>query len=87
MIMFETSLIKNEMARKSFYKQNLFFFIGYFLLAIIAGFVLIFHSKADGFILMNPWHSNVLDQFFILFTLFGDGFFVIALGIILFFLN
>ncbi|HXS57290.1 MAG TPA: phosphatase PAP2 family protein [Hanamia sp.] len=75
------------MALKSLYKQNLFFFIGYFLLAIIACFVLIFYSKADGFILMNPWHSNLLDQFFILFTLFGDGFFVIALGIILFFLK
>ena len=87
MIIFEASWIKNTMTLKSVYKQNLFFFIGYFLLAIIAGFVLSFHTKAGGFILMNPWHSNLLDQFFIPFTLFGDGFFVIALGIILFFLK
>ncbi|MEP6627070.1 MAG: phosphatase PAP2 family protein [Ginsengibacter sp.] len=75
------------MALKSFYKQNLFFFIGYLLLAIIAGFVLIFLSKADGFFLMNPWHSDFLDMVFIPFTYFGDGFFIITFGAVLFFLK
>jgi membrane-associated phospholipid phosphatase len=75
------------MALKSFYKQNLFFFIGYLLLAIIAGFILIFLSKADGFFLMNPLHSDFLDMVFIPFTYFGDGFFIITLGVVLFFLK
>ncbi len=73
------------MSLKFLFKQNLFFFIGYFLLMIYAILILIFYSKADGFILMNPLHSNILNQIFILVTDLGDGFFVIALSIILFF--
>ena len=73
------------MTLKNVYKENQYFFIGFFLLVSIAIFVLIFYSKADGFILMNPWHSHFLDQFFIPATYLGDGFFVIALGLILFF--
>ena len=72
------------MTLRTIYKQNRFFFIGYFLLMIIAFFILIYYSKANGFILLNPLHSNFLNQFFIPFTLFGDGFFVVALGILLF---
>ena len=75
------------MSLKSLYKQNQFFFIVYFLFLVFGIFILTGYSKADGFILMNPWHSEVLNQFFIPFTYFGDGFFVIALGIVLFFLR
>ena len=75
------------MTLKSLYKQNQFFFIGFFFILIIAIFVLNFYSKADGFIIMNPWHSDVLNQFFIPATYFGDGIFVIALGVVLFFLK
>lgn len=57
------------------------------MLFIIAFCILIFYSKADGFILLNPYHSNLLNYFFIPFTYVGDGFFVIALAIILFFLG
>ncbi len=73
------------MTLKTLYKQNKIFFIGYFLLVIIAIFVLIFYSKADGFILMNPWHPHPLNYFFIPFTYLGDGIFIIALSLILFF--
>lgn len=75
------------MTLKHVYKENQYFFIGFYLLVIIAVFMLIFYSKADGFVLMNPWHFNFLDQFFIPATYIGDGFFVIALGLILFILR
>ncbi len=75
------------MTLKSLYKENRNFFTGYFFLMIIAIFVLIFYSKADGFILMNPFHSGFLNQLFIPFTYLGDGIFVIALGSILFLLK
>lgn len=71
----------------SLYKQNRYFFVGYFILFIIALYILIFYSKADGFILMNPYHSNFLNQFFIPYTLAGDGFFIIALAVVLFFIK
>jgi membrane-associated phospholipid phosphatase len=75
------------MTLKSLYQQNRYFFVGYFLLLLIAIYILIFYSKADGFILMNHFHSNFLDQIFIRATYLGDGIFVIALGLILFFLK
>lgn len=75
------------MTLKSIHKQNQYFFIGYFLSLIIAIFILIFYSKADGFILLNPFHSKFLDQIFIWATYLGDGIFVITLGIVLFLLK
>jgi membrane-associated phospholipid phosphatase len=73
------------MALRSLYKQNRYFFIGYFIFVIIALYILIFYSKADGFILMNPYHSSLLNCFFIPYTYVGDGFFIIALALVLFF--
>ena len=75
------------MALSSLYQQNKYFFLGYFLLLIVAVYILIFYSKADGFFLMNPIHSQFLNQIFIPLTYFGDGIFVIALGVILFLLK
>ncbi|MEO5650967.1 MAG: phosphatase PAP2 family protein [Ginsengibacter sp.] len=75
------------MTLPSLYKQNKSFFIGYFLLVIIALFIIIGYSKADGFILLNPFHSHILDQVFIPLTYLGDGIFVIALSVVLFFLK
>ena len=73
------------MTLRSLYKPNRIFFIGYFLFMLIAVFVLSCYSKAGGFILMNPYHSAILNQFFIPYTLVGDGFFIIGIAIILFF--
>lgn len=72
---------------KSLYKQNRIFFIGYLIFVLIAIYVLSCYSKADGFFLMNPLHSRFLDMVFIPFTYFGDGFFIITLGLVLFFLK
>lgn len=73
------------MALKSLYQQNKTFFNAYFFLMAIAVFLLIYFSKADGFIVMNPLHSEFLDQVFIYTTYLGDGIFIIAVAIILFF--
>ncbi|HEY5370281.1 MAG TPA: phosphatase PAP2 family protein [Hanamia sp.] len=75
------------MTLRSLYKQNHYFFIGYFILVAIAIYILIFYSKADGFFLMNPYHSTLLNYFFIPYTYVGDGFFIIALAVVLFFLK
>lgn len=75
------------MTLKNLYKENRVFFIGFFLLMIAAVFVLIFYSKANGFFLMNSWHSKPLDYFFIPYTYFGDGIFIVLLAIILFFVK
>lgn len=73
------------MALKSLYQQNKTFFNAYFFLMAIAVFLLIYFSKADGFIVMNPLHSGFLDQIFIYTTYLGDGIFIIAVAVILFF--
>lgn len=75
------------MTLHSLYKQNRYFFISYFIMVIFAIFILITYSKADGFILMNPWHPHPLNYFFIPVTYLGDGIFVIAVALILFFLK
>ncbi len=73
------------MTIKILYKQNRYFFLSYFVLLILGFFILITYSKTDGFILMNPLHHWALDYFFIPYTYLGDGWFTIALVIILFF--
>lgn len=69
------------------YRHNRYFFLSYLILLILGIFILITYSKTEGFILMNPWHPKLLDYFFMVFTYFGDGLFVIALALILFFIK
>jgi membrane-associated phospholipid phosphatase len=72
------------MTLSSLYKQNKIFFLGYFLLLIVAAFFWIFFSKANGFILLNPYHSKFLNVFFITTTIMGDGIFSVVIAILLF---
>ncbi|MEP6926319.1 MAG: phosphatase PAP2 family protein [Ginsengibacter sp.] len=72
------------MTLPSLYKENRLFFIGFILFTIVSVLILVFYSKADGFFLLNPYHSKYSDIFFIYFTYFGDGFFCIASGVLLF---
>lgn len=72
------------MPKLSIYKQNKFFFTGYFLFFFLSVFLLIHYSKAEGFYLMNAYHSDFLTYFFIYATYLGDGLFCIAIGILLF---
>jgi membrane-associated phospholipid phosphatase len=73
------------MSMTELFKQNRVFFLGYIFLALIAVFLLLFFSKAEGFVFMNPFHANFLNLFFIGVTFLGDGIFVILLAVILFF--
>ena len=86
MTIFE-NLNESLMTLKSFFRQNQFFFFGYFLQLLFAAFVWIFFSIPDGFILMNPYHSKFLNVFFIGITYLGDGIFSVVLSILLFFFN
>lgn len=41
-------------------------------------------TKAEGFILLNPWHPKPMDDFFIYYTYLGNGFFSVAIALLLF---
>ena len=75
------------MRLKILYKENKAFFLGYILLMVVAIFILIAYSKAEGFVLMNPLHHDYLNLIFIPLTYLGDGLFVIAFALVLFFLK
>lgn len=69
--------------RAKLYKTNRLFFLLYILFGVFSVFILLFFTKAEGFFFLNPYHNNFLDWFFIVFTYIGDGFFCIAIGILL----
>jgi len=75
---------KTWVALKTVYKQNQTFFLGYFFLFIIAIFLLAIQTKKAVFILLNPYHSDFLNYFFIGLTYLGNGFFPIIICLILF---
>ena len=72
------------MTLASLYKKNRLFFFVFLLFFLASVFVLLFLSKANGFYLLNTYHSNFLTIIFIWFTYLGDGFFCVATGILLF---
>lgn len=83
LIIFEKiNLCRMKLAR--LYKENRLFFLGCIALIIVAAFILLFYSKADGFYLFNPYHSGFSDFIFIYLTYLGDGFFVVAIGLLLY---
>ncbi|WP_316833879.1 phosphatase PAP2 family protein [Pedobacter nutrimenti] len=63
----------------------------YFLLALafaLASSLFIFlHTKEEGFILLNPFHTNWLDLFFMVYTNLGDGLTCLAVIILLLICN
>ena len=75
------------MTFSTLYKENRGFFLGFFLLVIVSIFILTIYTKADGFYLLNPYHSYYFNIIFIFFTCLGDGFFCVAIGLLLFFLK
>ena len=66
-------------------KQHQFFFYSYLVLLIAAVFFLVNNGKANSFILLNGYHRNWLDYFFIAYTNLGDGIFAILLALFYFF--
>lgn len=71
----------------SLYKNNRNFFLAFFVFALVSISLLIAYTKADGFYLLNFYHSNSLTWFFIYITYLGDGLFCVAIGILLFLFN
>ena len=55
------------------------YFIGYLLCFVLLSSYCFFTSKSDGFLLVNHFHNEMLDNFFIMFTNVGNGLFVIVL--------
>lgn len=72
------------MAGNFFNKNKPFLLSGFFILTILTAAVFIF-PKPRVFIFLNGFHNKFLDYFFRIVTHLGDGIFVIALAIILFF--
>jgi membrane-associated phospholipid phosphatase len=72
------------MTLTSLYKKNRLFFFIFLLFFLTSVFVLLFFSKANGFYFLNTYHRDFLTAIFIRFTYFGDGFFCVATGILLF---
>ena len=66
-------------------KQHQFFFYTYFLVLITGISFLISNGKINSFILLNGYHRNWLDNFFIAYTNLGNGIFAILLALIYFF--
>jgi membrane-associated phospholipid phosphatase len=67
-------------------KGNAFFFLGITIILIIGMGLLMIKGKASSFILLNSYHSNWLNNFFISYTFIGNGVFAICLAAIYFFL-
>jgi membrane-associated phospholipid phosphatase len=61
--------------------RNPAYFYGYFLFVLLLTIYCITFNKSEGFILINRFHSKMLDYFFILFTNLGNGLFLIAVMI------
>lgn len=72
------------MTIKSLFESNRYYFFSYFILMLFAMFILLTYSKEEGYLLMNPYHRRPLDTVFMVLTILGDGWFVVAVGILCF---
>jgi membrane-associated phospholipid phosphatase len=62
----------------SMLNRNPGYFIYFFIYFIFLSVYCISISKPEGFLLINQYHNQALDEFFILFTNFGNGLLVIG---------
>jgi membrane-associated phospholipid phosphatase len=63
--------------------RNMVYLIFCLTFAIVLSLYCIFLNKPDGFLLVNHFHNRLLDNFFILFTNFGNGLFTIGLILVM----
>lgn len=66
-------------------KQYSTFFTGYLLFLIPCSLLLLIKGKEQSFLLLNSYHNNWLDNFFIFYTNLGDGIFAVLLSLFFFF--
>jgi membrane-associated phospholipid phosphatase len=68
---------------RSFFSLNPYYFTG-LLLFFAVGFFFSLHSiRSEGFLYLTAYHSKFLDNFFIYYTNLGDGFFTVAVILLL----
>lgn len=65
--------------------RNRLLFAGYFLILIICIVVLSNYGKKDTHLLLTGFHTLILDGIMRFMTLLGDGFFMVAIGLLLLF--
>lgn len=72
---------------KPVFYRNITFF-GFYLFSFIGVTVIVMlNAKKDSFLFINSTHHPFFDFFFCVFTLMGDGIFIIALALLLFLLK
>lgn len=57
------------------------------MLVLVLVAYLLCYNQAETFVLLNPWHTPALDLVFRALTFLGDGIFIIAAALILFFMK
>jgi len=67
---------------KRIFLLNRSFFTGALVFLVVGLLFLLFSSRANGFLYLNPYHQPFLNSFFIYFTNLGNGFFPIAIAVI-----
>ena len=60
-------------------KSCKWFFVGVLFVLLLGGFLLLFNGKAGSFILLNTYHSPLVDIFFSCYTMVGDGIFALCI--------
>jgi membrane-associated phospholipid phosphatase len=69
-------------------KKNPVFFLGFAIMLIVGSILLLIDGKSYSFILLNSYHVDWLNKFFISYTFVGNGVFAICLAAIyLFFIK
>jgi membrane-associated phospholipid phosphatase len=68
-------------------KKRAYFFYVAAAMLLIGLLLCIYYSKANGFLLLHPFHATWLDNFFIVFTCIGDGWLSVIVILLLFVLK
>lgn len=72
---------------KTLLTQNKIFLVGCAFLFLGLGTLVLVYTRIESFVVMNPFHVPFLTGFFKGVTWLGDGIFLIALALLLFFLR
>ncbi|MDP4148430.1 MAG: phosphatase PAP2 family protein [Bacteroidota bacterium] len=62
---------------------NRYYFLTFLFFFLLGVYIILSEGKAASFFSLNPYHSVVLDAFFVKFTLLGDGIFALVVFLIM----
>src|ERR1700726_4716022 len=68
---------------RSFFSLNPYYFTGLLLFFAVGFFFSFDNIRSEGFLYLTAYHSKFLDIFFIYYTNLGDGFFTVAVILLL----